>query len=223
MKPIKVLIVDDHQMVRSGLRQLLEIESDIEVVGEAGDGVAGLTLAKKLCPDVAVFDVAMPKMGGLEAIALLKQSAPQVKVVILSMFSKEEFAQEALQAGAHAYILKGAPSSDLLDAIRAAHEGRFFFSTEVHSKVIKSYTHRSGNSESKTSAYHQLSEREKQTFRLLIEGNSTSQIAEILCVSIKTAEKHRTSLVKKLGISNPVEWMKYAIKIGLVDPEVWRN
>ena len=223
MIPIKVLIVDDHQMVRAGLRQLLATESDIEVIAEAGDGIEGLELAKKLRPDVAVFDVAMPQMGGLEAIALLQQAAPQVKVVILSMFSKEEFAQEALKAGAHAYVLKGAPSSDLLDAIRAAKEGRYFFSTDVHAKVIKTYAHRPRILANDATGYHQLSEREKQTFRLLIEGNTTAQIANILCISQKTSEKHRTSVVKKLGISNPVEWMKYAIKIGLVDPEVWRN
>lgn len=223
MKPIKVLIVDDHEMVRTGLRQLLATENDIEVVGEAGDGVEGLNMAKKLCPDVAVFDVAMPKMGGLEAIALLKQTTPQVNVVMLSMFGKEAFAQEAIQAGAHAYILKGAPSSDLLGAIRAAKEGRYFFSKEVHAKVVKGYAHRKSDNKQETSSYQLLTERERQVFRLLIEGNTTAQIAKILCISIKTSEKHRTNVVKKLGISNPVELMKYAIKMGLVDPEIWMS
>ena len=223
MSPIKVLIVDDHEMVRTGLRHLLEAESDIQVVGEANDGVEGLKMAKKLLPDVAVFDVAMPKMGGLEAISLLQKGFPQIKIVVLSMFSKESFAQEALQAGAHAYILKGAPGSDLLEGIRAAHEGRYFFSQEVHAKVVKGYTHQKQGQEAEAKGYNLLSEREKQVFRLLIEGNSSATIAKMLCISIKTAEKHRTSLTKKLGVSNPVELMKYAIRHGLVDPDTWRN
>jgi len=223
MNPIKVLIVDDHEMVRTGLRQLLETENDIKVVGEASDGVAGLELAKELHPDVAVLDVAMPKMGGLETIGLMRQALPNVKIVILSMFGKESFAHEALRAGAHAYILKGAPSDDLLKAIRAAHAGRYYFSKEMHATVISSYVNRRQAEEVQSSGYHQLSDRERQVFRLLIEGNSTAEIAKILCVSGKTAEKHRTSVVKKLNISSPVEMMKYAIRIGLVDPETWRN
>lgn len=222
MEPISVLIVDDHAMVRAGLRQLLETEADIRVVGEAGDGVKGLELCKTLKPDVLVLDIAMPKMGGLEAIRLLRQSLPKMKIVILSMFSKESFAHEALRAGANAYILKGAPSEDLLEAIHAAHEGRYYFSEEMHAAVISSYVHRR-DSEDPITGYNQLSEREQQVFRLLIEGNSTAEIAKLLCVSGKTAEKHRTSVAKKLKISSPVEMMKYAIRIGLVDPETWRN
>lgn len=223
MKPIRVLIVDDHDMVRTGLRLLLEAESDIKVVGEASDGVEGMKLAKALCPDVAVLDVAMPRMGGLELVGLLHKSLPQVRVVILSMFSKESFAHEALQAGAYGYVLKGAPSSDLLEAIRFAHQGRHYFSKDVHSKMIDSYVSRRQVERVDETGYEQLSDREKQVFRLVIEGNSTAEVAEILCVSIKTAEKHRTSIHKKLGISNPVEMMKYAVRTGLVDPEAWMS
>lgn len=223
MKPIRVLIVDDHEMVRTGLKHLLETESDIEVVGEAKDGVEGVKLAKALLPDVAVFDVAMPRMGGLEAIALLHKSVPQVKVVILSMYSKESFAHEALQAGAYAYVLKGAPGSDLQDAIRAAKDGRYYFSQQIHSRVISSYVNRGKDVPEEETGYYILTDREKQVFRLLINGNSTTDIANILCISNKTAEKHRTSLAKKLEISNPVEMMKYAIRIGLIDPDEWRN
>jgi len=209
-------------MVRAGLKQLLKTEADINVIGEAGDGVQGLELCKSLKPDVVVLDVAMPKMGGLEAIQLLRQSVPKLKIVILSMFSKESFAHEALRAGANAYILKGAPSEDLLEAIHAAYEGRYFFSQEVHATVIHSYVHRRTN-DNTTTGYHNLTEREQQVFRLLIEGNSTAEIGKLLCVSLKTAEKHRTSVAKKLNINSPVEMMKYAIRIGLVDPETWRN
>ncbi len=221
MKPIRVLIVDDHDMVRTGMRHLLDSEPDITVVGEAGGGVEGLRMAKELQPDVAVLDVAMPRLGGLEMLGLLKVSLPQVKVVILSMYSKESFAHEALQAGAYAYVLKGAPSNDLLEAIRYANMGRHYFSEEVHSKLIKSYvTHRQEEPVG-TNDYHRLSDREKQVFRLLIDGNSTAEVAELLCISIKTAEKHRTSVNKKLGTSSPVEMMKFAIRTGLVDPEAW--
>jgi two-component system response regulator NreC len=222
MKTISVVIVDDHAMVRAGLRQLLGTETDIRVIGEAGDGVKGLEVCRTLKPDVVVLDVAMPRMGGLESIRLLRQALPEMKIVILSMFSKESFAHEALRAGANAYILKGAPSDDLLEAIHAAHEGRFFFSQEMHATVISSYVHQR-QSEETTTGYNQLSDREQQVFRLLIEGNSTADIAKLLCVSIKTAEKHRTSVAKKLKINSPVEMMKYAIRIGLVDPETWSN
>lgn len=221
MKPIRVLIADDHDMVRAGMRLLLEAEDDIEVVGEAKDGIEGLELAKKLCPDVAVLDVAMPRAGGLEVIGLLQKALPEVKIVILSMYSKESFAHEALQAGAHAYVLKGAPSDDLLEAIRHACRGQYFFSDEVHSKVVASYVNRRQKEKVEAAGYHQLSDREKQVFRLLIEGNSTAGISEILCVSIKTAEKHRTNINKKLGISNPVEMVKYAVRTGLIDPDAW--
>lgn len=222
MEPIKVLIVDDHAMVRAGLRQLLSTEPDIEVVGEASDGVAGLGKCKDLRPDVVVLDVAMPRMGGLEAIPLYRQAHPEGKIVILSMFSKESFAHEALRAGAQAYILKGAPSEDLLTAIRTVKEGQYYFSKEMHAAVISSYVQQR-RTEDPGSGYHALSDREKQVFRLVIEGNSTAEIAKILCVSIKTAEKHRTSVVKKLGTNSPVDMMKYAIRLGLVDPDSWRS
>lgn len=222
MEPISVMIIDDHAMVRAGFKQLLETEVDINVVGEAGDGIEGLELCKSIRPDVLVLDISMPKMGGLDMIQLLHQSVPETKIVVLSMFSKEAFAHEALRAGANAYILKGAPSDDLLEAIHAAYQGRFFFSKEMHAAVISSYVHRR-ESEEKPTGYNQLSEREQQVFRLVIQGNSTADIAEILCVSGKTVEKHRTSIVKKLDISSPVEMMKYAIRIGLVDPETWRS
>ena len=153
MGTISVLIVDDHEMVRAGLKRLLETEPDIHVVGEAGDGAEGLELCKSLQPDVVVLDVAMPKMGGLEAIGMLRQSLPEMKIVILSMFSKESFAHEALRAGANAYILKGAPSDDLLEAIHAAYEGRYYFSKQMHAAVISSYVHRRGGEET-TAGFH---------------------------------------------------------------------
>ena len=221
MKPIRVLIADDHDMVRTGLRLLLETEDDIEVVGEAKDGFEALEMTKQLHPDVAVLDVAMPRAGGLEVIGLLQKALSEVKIVILSMYSKESFAHEALQAGAYAYVLKGAPSDDLLEAIRRAYRNQYFFSDEVHSKVIASYVNRQQKDKVQTTGYHQLSDREKQVFRLLVEGNSTAQVSGILCVSIKTAEKHRTNINKKLGISNPVEMVKYAVRTGLIDPENW--
>lgn len=219
---IRILIIDDHTMVRAGLRQLLETEPEFDVVGEASDGIEGLGLCRELKPDVVVLDVAMPKMGGLETIGLIRQSTPETKVIILTMFSKESLAHEALRAGASAYILKGAPSDDLLKAIHAVSAGRYFFSEEMHAAVIGSYVQQRRAQEEKT-GYHALSEREQQVFRLLIEGNSTAEIADILCVSTKTAEKHRASVVKKLAISSPVEMMKYAIRIGLIDPDSWRS
>jgi len=217
----KVLIADDHSLVRTGLKQLLEIEEDIEVVGEASDGQACVAQAKTLQPDVVVLDIAMPGLSGLEAIALIKRAVPRIRIIILSMYSKEAFAHEALQAGAQAYVLKGSPSDDLIRAIRAVSEGRYFFSEEVHAAVIDGYV-KGSRAELDRGCYESLSDREREFFQLMLEGKSTNEISNLLSISVKTGEKHRTSVVKKLGISNPIEMVKYAVRIGLIDPDTWK-
>jgi two-component system response regulator NreC len=222
MKKIRVLIADDHAIVRDGLQQLLKSQLDMEPAGEAEDGQEALEKAKTLRPDVILLDIAMPRLSGIEVISLIREAVPVSQVVVLSMHAKETYVQQALAAGALGYVLKASPSRDILDAIRAAYRGEYFLSSRLQAEVIGKYlqTQRSVPS---VRSYDLLSEREQQVFRLVAQGHSTSQIANILCVSPKTVEKHRASLMNKLDVHDRLDLLKYAIKIGIVDPDLWED
>ncbi len=223
MPPITIAIADDHSIVRAGVRQLIEQRPDMQVVAEAPDGHSLLRQIKQLHPDVVVLDISMPKLSGLEIIPLIKDACKKTQVVMLSMFKKEAYAHQALSVGAMGYVLKTAPSEELIKAIEMVHQGRYYLSPEMNAEVIHSYLNKDEAPMRQTalSKYDLLSEREQQVFRLVVEGNSTRQIAEILCVSPKTAEKHRSNIIKKLGIHEPMAMLKYAVKIGLADPDIW--
>lgn len=221
---IRVLIVDDHTLVREGLKLLLKPQADLEVVGMARDGIEALEQARKLQPDLVLLDIAMPRMNGVEAVGLICEASPQSRVIILSMYEKEVYARQALSAGARGYVFKGALSEELLTAVRTVVGGDYYFSRRIHAAMIENYLSNDA-ADALPGGYDELSEREKQVFRLLVEGNSNQGIGQILCVSAKTVEKHRASIVRKLGISNPLEMVKYAIRIririGIVDPDAW--
>ncbi len=217
---MKIMIADDHQIVREGLKQLLNDQEDMEVVGEAQDGRETLLKAKSLRPDVLLLDVTMPKLNGLEAIGLIKEAVPDVRIVVFSMHKKEAYARQALAAGALGYVLKASPSSEILAAVRAVFSREYFLSHEINAEIIDAYLANRKTS-SPVHRYDLLSEREQQVFRLMVEGNSTKEIADILCVSPKTVEKHRSNFMKKLGVKDLVGMVKYAIKINIVDPEHW--
>lgn len=222
MKKISVLIADDHAIVRDGLQQLLKSQPDMEPAGEAEDGQQALEAAKTLRPDVILLDIAMPRLSGIEVIALIREAVPASQVVVLSMHAKETYVQQALAAGALGYVLKASPSRDILDAIRAACRGEYFLSSRLQAEVIGKYL-QAQQSVPSVRSYDLLSEREQQVFRLVAQGRSTSQIANILCVSPKTVEKHRTSLMNKLDVHDRLDLLKYAIKIGVVDPDLWED
>jgi two-component system response regulator NreC len=220
MGKIRVLIADDHAVVREGFRKLLEEQKDMEVVAEAGDGLQTVKKAKTLRPDVALIDIAMPQLSGLEAVALIKEAVPETQVVLLSMHNKDAYVHQALASGALGYVLKASPTTEVLEAIRTVRGGEYFLSSKINSKLITAFL-KSRVEKPPVSGYDLLSEREQQVFRLLVEGRSTAEIADILCISSKTVEKHRANTMKKLDIHNMVEMVKYAIKIGIIGPELW--
>ncbi len=222
MNKIRVLIADDHAVVRSGLRQLMGDQPDLEVVGEAGDGREALEKVKTLKPDVIVLDIAMPGVSGLEAAALIREAVPSCQIVVLTMHGKENFVRQVLSSGALAYVLKASPVEDVLAAVRAAHRGEYFLSSKIEAEVVGAYLDHRREAPA-VRGYDLLSEREQQIFRLVAEGNSTNQIAEVLCVSPKTVEKHRTNIMKKLGIKDRLDVVKYAVRIGIIDPQLWED
>jgi len=222
MKKIRVLITDDHAIVRDGIRQILGNQPDMQVVGEAANGQEALSQARTLRPDVLLLDISMPKVSGLEAIHLIREASPDSAVVVLSMYGKEGYVRQSLAAGARGYVLKASPSRDILEAIRAADRKEYFLSAELQADVIAGYL------KPQTAApcirgYDLLTEREQQIFRLIAQGDSSRQIADFLCISVKTVEKHRTNIMNKLGVHDRFELLKYAIKIGVVDPELWKE
>jgi two-component system response regulator NreC len=221
-KKITVLIADDHAVVREGLRKLLEEQPDMEVVGEAVDGMQAVKKVKSLHPDVALLDIAMPELNGLEAVALIKEAVPETQVVLLSMHIKDAYVHQALNSGALGYVLKASPTTDVLESIRAASRGEHFLSSKINSKLIGTFL-KKRDEKPAVSGYNLLSEREQQVFRLLVEGKSNAEIADILCISSKTVDKHRANTMRKLDIHNMVEMVKYAIKLGIIGPELWEE
>jgi DNA-binding NarL/FixJ family response regulator len=218
---MKILISDDHEIVRQGLKQLIDAQEDMGVVGEARDGRETMAKARSLRPDVLLLDITMPRLNGLETLCLLNETLPDLRVVVFSMHRKDAYVRQALAAGALGYVIKASPSTEVLAAIRAVYRGEYFLSHEINAEVISSYLE-TRKTETPSTGYDALSEREQQVFRLMVEGNSTKQIAGLLFVSPKTVEKHRANLMKKLGVRDLVDMIKYAIKINIIDPEHWQ-
>ncbi|HSF82106.1 MAG TPA: response regulator transcription factor [Anaerolineales bacterium] len=210
---LKVLIADDHTIVRSGIRLLLDAENDIEVVGEALDGNQALAMTEALQPDVVLMDIAMPGMDGLEATRQIKASWPEIKVLVLTMHRSDEYFFEMLKAGASGYILKGAETSDLINAVRVVGQGEVFLYPTMAKRLVNDYLrHLEHESDSGTS----LSQRERQVLQLLVEGFSNKEIAEKLIISPSTVYTHYSNLLNKLGFTSRHELIQYARKRGLM-------
>ena len=213
---IRVLIVDDHIIVRSGLRLLLEAEPDIDVVGEALDGGEALKLVEQHLPDVVLMDITMPGMDGLEATHRIKARWSRVQVLVLTMHRSDEYFFEMLKAGSSGYILKGAETSDLIHAVRVVGRGEVFLYPTMAQKLVRDYVNFMQWGEGTGSS---LSPREKDIMRLLSEGCSTKEIAEKLVISPSTVHSHRSNLMTKLGLSNRRELIQYARQRGLIQDE----
>jgi two-component system, NarL family, response regulator NreC len=210
---IKVLIADDHQIMREGLRSMLEQEHDIQVVGEAEDGRATLSLARELTPDVIIMDVGMPDLNGIEATRQITGEMPRVKVVALSMHDDRRFVLNMLKAGAAGYMLKDCAFKDLAKAIRVVMTNKTYLSSEVADIVVKDYL--ASTSQGASSAFQLLSPREREVLQLIAEGKTSAQIADSLHISVKTVETHRQQIMVKLKIKSIAELTKYAIREGL--------
>ena len=207
---LRILIADDHGIVRSGLRLLLDRQSDLEVVAEAQDGVEALEKALAERPDLAILDVTMPRMTGLQATSEIRRQAPEVQVLILSMHEDERYLFEALRAGAAGYVLKRAADKDLLEAVQAASRGEPFLTASAQQSLIRDFLERGEQPE--------LTPREQEIVKLIAEAHTNREIAEILHLSEKTVESHRANVLQKLGMRDRVELVRYAIRNGLVEP-----
>ena len=214
MQKIRVLVVDDHTIVRDGICALLALAGDIEVVGEAANGNEALEMAKELKPDVVLMDIAMPIMGGLEATRRICKEFPRTRVLVLTQYDDKEYVFPVIEAGASGFISKAAASSELASGIRSIYHGDSFLSPSVTRLLVEDYRH--GGGRAGRDPYEQLTDRERDVLKLVAEGYTTQQIANMLVISPKTAEGHRTNLMAKLGIHNTAELVKYAIRKGII-------
>ena len=215
MARIKVVVADDHAIVREGVRMILAREQDIEVVGEAGDGQQALDLVASLRPQVVIMDISMPGMGGVEATQRLKAKHPEVQVLALTMHEDETYVFQLLRAGAAGYVLKRAAAQDLVQAVRAAAKGDAFLYPSIARKVVEDYLRRVETGEERE-RYDGLTTREKEILTLIAQGLSNQQIAEKLYISIKTVQTHRAHILEKLGLHDRTELVRYAIRKGLI-------
>ena len=211
---VRILIADDHKIVRDGLKALLESEADFEVIGEAGTGQDAIRLIRKLEPDVAVVDIGMPELNGIEVTRKMVSAQPQLKVVALTMHADRRFVAGMLHAGAAAYVLKEAAFEELINAIRSVISGQTYLSRAITDVVVDDY--RKLIEAGEDGGLQQLSPREREVLQLLAEGKKTAQIADLLHVSVKTVETHRTNTMKKLGLNNIADLTRFAIKEGLI-------
>ena len=216
MKKIRIVIADDHTIFRQGLRMLLAQEDDMEVVGEAADGIEALELAKKHNPDIILLDIAMPTMDGVKVASKIKKTLPQTKIIVLTSYSDDQFLFEFLKLGVSGFVLKDSASQELIYSIRKSNEGMVFFDPSVSKKVMEKFTQVSGG-KSDFVNYGKLSDREKEVLRLVAEGCATKEVAEKLYISPKTVENHRANIMKKLNIRDRTGLTKYALRLGLID------
>ena len=217
---IKIILADDHRIFRKGLKSLLSEKENIEVLAEADNGSEALEKAMKYRPEIVLMDIAMPKMDGIEATRQIRERLPDTEVVILSMHAKKAYIDQVLKAGAKGYVLKDSDEENLIAAINTVHNGGYYLDSPIADQVLSHYFGGKSRRELKEQS-DPISEREKQVLRLLAEGHSNQEVADILCISRKTVENHRANIVRKTGVQGQVGLIKYAARIGLIDLDMW--
>ncbi|WP_087873484.1 response regulator [Arthrobacter globiformis] len=215
-EPTRILLADDHALVRRGLRMILDAEPDLTVVAEAADGTEAVAAATSGGVDLAVLDIAMPQMTGLQAARQISRCAPDVRILILSMYDNEQYFFEALRAGASGYVLKSVADRDLIEACRAAMRGESFLYPGAVTALIRDYLDRDRRGDRMPNSI--LTPREEQITKLIAEGNTTKEIAEILRISAKTVDRHRANVLQKLGLRDRLDLTRFAIRTGLIEP-----
>lgn len=216
MPKIRVLIADDHALVREGIAAFLRMCDDIEVVGEASDGIEAIERVHKLKPDIVLMDISMPKLGGLEATVELKKTDPAIKIIVLTQYDDKEYISRFLKAGVCGYMLKKAVGSDLLNAIRAVNRGEFYLFSSIASEVVDGYLGKHKEPAAGEDLYEKLTDREKQVIKLIAEGHSHKEIASLLNISAKTVIAHQTNISEKLDIHSRTALVKFAISKGII-------
>lgn len=216
MPRIKLVLVDDHAVVRSGLRMLLEAQPDIEIIGEAESGAEAVMLVRSSHPDVVLMDIQMPDMNGIEATKQIKEKAPATAVLALTMHEDDQYFFEMLHAGASGYVPKRAAPDDLLVAIRTAARGEVFLYPSLATRLVQDYLKRAETGDQPL-VYDDLTPREREVLILIAEGLSNAEIAEKLVISIKTVDRHRENIMRKLNMHNRIDLVKYALRTGLIE------
>ncbi|MHA4812878.1 response regulator [Streptomyces aculeolatus] len=215
-QPTRILLADDHALVRRGLRLILDGEPDLTVVAEAGDGAEAIKLARANRPDLAILDIAMPRLTGLQAARELSGQLPDLRTLILTMYDNEQYFFEALKAGACGYVLKSVADRDLVEACRAAVRDEPFVYPGAVNALIRNFLQTSASNEDTRSKA--LTIREEEILKLVAEGLTSQAIADMLVISIKTVERHRANMLQKLGLRDRLELTRYAIRVGLIEP-----
>jgi len=214
---VRVLVAEDHAVVREGIRMILDAQEDVEVVGEACDGDEALRLARQLLPDVVVMDISMPRMNGVEATQEIKRLYPDMQVLILTMHEEESYVFQLLRLGAAGYVLKRAAATDLVEGVRAASRGEAFLYPAVARSVVQDYLDRMRGGEG-TGRYDGLTDREREILVLIAEGHTNAQIADRLFISVKTVQTHRAHIMEKLDLHDRSLLVRYAVRKGLIQP-----
>ncbi len=212
---MKILLADDHTIVRQGLRSLLEVKAKVEVVGEADDGRQALAMAEKLKPEAIIMDIAMPGLNGLEALQQLKSTMPDIKVVILSMHVEENYVTRALRSGASGFVYKGSAFDDLVLAIKAVSDGEVFLSSAASQVLVNGFLQTSAEQKQEQDKFDRLTPREREIIQLFAEGKTRPQISKTLSISVKTVDRHKENLKDKLDLTNDEEIVRIAKKMGL--------